>query len=565
MTGGLAAPAIANSGDTFSPGSVCLASGPVSLSFEDLADSPGTWTCNGAASDESAERSFIRIDLRGKAADLSQIRYAEFDRIEFETLTVTLIGADGRQASRSYGFHETWLGQSSLDTMVELPVLEGTPQIVVFTLDGAEEPGALAEARLAAEPSVRPTSGTIHLLAALICGLLLAPILFDLGYYRVLREPFPLWHALFCAMAFVQTAAVSGLVPLMTSWSYTTELYITYLSLDVMVAATLLFASNFLEPETIDRRQRQILTALALLSVANGIATTFWPDMFGDWINHVYFGGYMAILAAYFAILWQARQSGSRMAAYLFLGFAPFGCIIITQFTITWFTDRSYVFDETWPQNLALLFEVVATALAVADRFIAIKHERDLALDEARNLERLTTRDELTGLQNRRSLDASFDVLVANGFHTLAVLDIDHFKPINDLYGHPFGDSVLMCAADALSAGNDDDIVVFRIGGEEFLMMLRGPAGFERAEARRQAIATCTSATMGDLDRPVTASLGVLDFSAVAGDPQLDFRTLYTRADQLLYEAKCAGRDQMRSETLEWFVPTEGQEAVGAA
>lgn len=564
VASGVALPATASSATAFEPGSTCWTSGPETLSFKDLADRPDKWVCSGDNLDWEQKRNFVRIDLRGRALDASQIRFAEFDRHEFEKLTVTLIGSDGRQASRSYAFDETWLGKSSLHTMVELPVLDGTPQVLLFTLDDGHWPDVLADAKLTAEPSVRVTAGFIHLFAALICGLLLAPILFDLNYYRVLREPFPLWHALFCVMAFVQTAAVSGLIPLMTGLDHTTELNITYVSLDVMVAATLLFASSFLEPETITDRQRRILFVLAALSIVNGVATTFWPDIAGDWINHVYFGICMVVLASYFIILGQARAAGSRMAAYLFLGFAPFGSIVVIQFLITLFSDMPFAFDETWPQNYALLFEVVATALAVADRFFAIKRERDKAVDEARSLERLSTRDELTGLQNRRSLDASFDDLVADGFHTLAVLDIDHFKPINDLYGHPFGDSVLVCVADALSTCEDDDIVAFRIGGEEFLMLLRGPQGFERAEALRQDIATCTAEKMEGLDRPVTASLGVVDFSAVASDPQLDFRTLYTRADQLLYEAKCSGRDRMRSETLDWFVPEQDQEAVAA-
>ncbi len=560
-----AVPATAQQGPGFARGSTCWTSGAQALRYADLAAHPAKWTCAGDTYDWKQPRHFVRLDLREKGIDANAVRYAEFDRHEFERLTVTLIGADGHTASRRYDFDDAWLGRSSLRSMVELPEFPGKVEAVLFTLDGGDWPESLAAAKLVAKPSVPPTSGFVHLVAALICGLLLAPILFDLGYFRALREPFPLWHALFCSMAFVQTAAVSGLIPLLTPIGFEAELFITYMSLDVMVAATMLFASNFIEPEFITRRQRRMLVAIALLAILNGALTTFLPELFGEWIDHFYFGAYMLMLGAYFAVLWHARRAGSRMASYLIFGFAPFSSIIVLQFVGVFITDAIYAFDETWPQNFALLFEVVATALAVADRFIAIKRERDQAIDDARILEKLSERDELTGLRNRRSLDARFEELVTNGFHTIAVLDIDHFKPINDLYGHPFGDDVLACAAAALRAQDDDDIVAFRIGGEEFLLMLRGQDAGARAESRRRAITARTMSAMEGLDRPITASMGVLDFSAVAGEPGLDFWTLYTRADQLLYDAKCAGRNRTRSDTLDWFVPETAEDQFAAA
>ena len=87
------------------------------------------------------------------------------------------------------------------------------------------------------------------------------------------------------------------------------------------------------------------------------------------------------------------------------------------------------------------------------------------------------------------------------------------------------------------------------------------PDAADRAEARRRAITARTLATMDGLDRPITASMGLLDFAAVADDPDLDFWSLYTRADQLLYDAKCAGRNRTGRDALEWFVP----QADGAA
>ena len=549
----------------FAAGSTCWFSGAAGLTYDRAAADPGQWTCSGEDVDWEQPRHIVRIDLRERGREAATLRFAEFDRHAFDQLTVTLIDKDGMATSRSYAFADTWLGKSSLHAMVELPQPIGTPATLVFTLDGSQWPEALIKADITAAPSVPPKAGLVHLYAALLCGFLLAPILFDLGYFRALRQPFPLWHALFCAMAFVQTASVSGLIPLMTPIGFDAELIITFFSLDVMVAAAFLFARYFLEPASLLPRQRKLLIGLALAALANGLATTFLPEFFGIWIDHIYFGAYLVILATYFWILRCARRAGSRMAMYLIFGLAPFAAIILLQFVgVIEVIDLS-AFDETWPQNFALLFEVVATALAVADRFIEIKRERDEAVAEARSLELISERDVLTGLLNRRALKSRFEGLVADGFHTIAVLDLDHFKPINDLYGHPFGDRVLAAVGQALQSSAGDDQLSFRIGGEEFLLMLRGADTTERAERQREAIAACTMELMEDMDGPVTASMGVLDFAAVAGEPLIDFTSLYTRADKLLYDAKCAGRDQTRFERLELFqaehIPVESAAA----
>ncbi|MEZ5680752.1 MAG: diguanylate cyclase [Erythrobacter sp.] len=556
-------PAVAESG--FAAGSTCHISGTATLALAEVQSRPSTWTCDSDEYDWKQPRHFVRIDLADRPSGTANPGFAEFDRHEFQHLEVSLVGESGAIASRSYDFAETWLGKSSLLSMVELPLLAEPARAVIFTLDGGNWPEALSSADLLEKPSSPPTAGLIHLFAALICGLLLTPILFDLGYFRALREPFPLWHALFCTMAFIQTAAVSGLIPLMTPIGFEAELSITYLSVDFMVAATMLFASNFIERHKLGRSGRRVLLGIVPIALALGIATTYYPAPFGAWIDHVYFGGYLLLLGSYFYVLTRAWRRGSMMAPYLILGFAPFSMVVLVQFACVVMLPASFVFDETWPQNFALLFEVVATALAVADRFIAIKRERDQAVDDARTLEALSERDALTGLLNRRALEARYDNLVTRGFTAMAVLDIDHFKSINDMYGHPVGDAVLRCTGQALRGGGSHDIAAFRIGGEEFLMLLRGRDAHDRAEALRRAVTVRTLAEVEGLDRPVTASMGFLDFSLVAGEPGVDFEALYARVDQLLYAAKCTGRNRIAIDRLELFEPLAGEDGEATA
>lgn len=563
---GLLAPAApASARESFSPGSVCYVSLKIGETYEDYRANAARWQCSGENYNWKAPGFLVRHDLRGKDGGAADPQFAEFERYSFETLTVVAEAADGSSSSRTYGFRDARLGASSLRHIVEVPEVESAPVAIVFVLEGGEWPESLAAARLTANPSVDATAGVPHLLAALLCGLLLAPMLFDFGYFRALREPFPLFHAVFCAMAFVQTAAVSGLLPLFTNISFEAELAITYLSLDFMVAATFLFAGNFIENGCLTRRQRRALLGLAAVVLVNGGLTTFLPQAFGDWIDHVYFGCLVLVLGGYFHLLSTARTRGSRMAPYLTFGFAPLASIVIIQATGVFVSPLSFTFDETWPQNYALLFEVVATALAVAERFMSVRRERDKALDDARSMEALSERDELTGLLNRRALDIRYASLIAQGFSAMALIDIDHFKSINDLHGHPVGDAVLRSTAAALAASKDDDIVAFRIGGEEFLLFLRGDDTAKRAEQRRRAVTVRTLAEIDVLERPVTASMGFLDFGAIALRSEMDFSALYSRADQLLYAAKCDGRNRTAQERLKEFDPAEGSERVAAA
>ncbi|MBX7491952.1 GGDEF domain-containing protein [Qipengyuania sp. 1NDW9] len=552
----------------FSSGSVCHTSAKPGETYADLVADASRWKCDGTTFDWDLTRHVVRHDLTNRSDNAPAPRFAEFERNEYEKLTLIALEADGSQTSASYSFADTQLGSSSLKSITELPKTETPPVALVMVLEGGWWPEMLVKAKLVTQPSVEANAGYIHLLAALMCGLFLAPIIFDFGFYRALRRPFPLFHAVFCVMAAIQTAAVSGLIALLLPLSYQTELAVTYFSLDLMIVATFLFAYNFIEREFMQRRHKRILGTIAAVSFSSAVATTFFPDVFDVWIDHAYFGVLCSLLVGYFYVLFSVRAAGSRMAPYLILGFTPLAFIILIQATTVFVAApgdvTAFTFDETWPQNFALLFEVVATALAVADRFISIRRERDRAVDAARAMEELSEHDELTGLLNRRALKSRFKELIAEGFTTMAIVDIDRFKAVNDIHGHPVGDEVLRQAGAALDSGADENLVAFRIGGEEFLLMLRGDEASKRAEARRRAISARTLSHVEGLEEPITASMGLLDFTAVSKEMEMRFGPLYSRADQLLYEAKNAGRNRTVEDTMAFFVP-EAQNARNAA
>jgi diguanylate cyclase (GGDEF)-like protein len=123
------------------------------------------------------------------------------------------------------------------------------------------------------------------------------------------------------------------------------------------------------------------------------------------------------------------------------------------------------------------------------------------------------------------------------------MLDLDHFKQINDTFGHGRGDDVLAAAAEAMRSALRESDFVGRYGGEEFLILLPdtdAEGAMRVAESVRAVISTISVPTV---TQNVTASLGV----AVLGDDGIDGETLTRAADRALYAAKSLGRDRVAS------------------
>jgi diguanylate cyclase (GGDEF)-like protein len=171
-------------------------------------------------------------------------------------------------------------------------------------------------------------------------------------------------------------------------------------------------------------------------------------------------------------------------------------------------------------------------------------------LANLRNLaiaERRAHTDSLTGLPNRRALDDTFKRMIAQADRTVAplsvlLIDLDHFKQVNDSFGHDRGDEVLAAVSGVLTESVRASDFVSRYGGEEFVVLL--PAT-DLVGARRVAeniARTLATAHTPKLDRLVTASFGV------AGFPQhgVDAETLLRCADRALYQAKQDGRNCVR-------------------
>jgi diguanylate cyclase (GGDEF)-like protein len=166
--------------------------------------------------------------------------------------------------------------------------------------------------------------------------------------------------------------------------------------------------------------------------------------------------------------------------------------------------------------------------------------------------------DPLTGMPNRRHLESRFSELLSmarkNGLPmSIALLDVDHFKSVNDQYGHFIGDAVLKEIAMRLTSALEAEMAAARFGGEEFALLMPGYSLDQACDFVQRTLNSLADSPMSfdDLTIRVTASAGVVD----VGEAD-KWDDVYVACDVALYEAKTSGRNRLARRKR-----TDGQES----
>jgi diguanylate cyclase (GGDEF)-like protein len=216
----------------------------------------------------------------------------------------------------------------------------------------------------------------------------------------------------------------------------------------------------------------------------------------------------------------------NTLAAPLMEGEATVGAIVLSRRT-----------GEPWTDSAVRLLNSAASETAAA---LARVYSHQAAEAEART-------DQLTGLPNRRYFD-EYCTLVASRRRSsdraaILAVDVDHFKRLNDMYGHQVGDQVLRSIANAIQMSVREEDLPARYGGEEFMVLLRNPTAgvaLEVGERIRQTVRETDLIEAGVTDR-VTVSVGV----ASGHSAEEPITEIVERADRALYAAKRTGRDRV--------------------
>jgi diguanylate cyclase (GGDEF)-like protein len=216
----------------------------------------------------------------------------------------------------------------------------------------------------------------------------------------------------------------------------------------------------------------------------------------------------------------------NTLAAPLEDGGAVVGAIVLSRRT-----------QEPWTESAVRLLNSAAGETSLT---LARVYSQQAAEEEART-------DQLTRLPNRRHFDEYCTLLASRRRLTdrvaILAVDVDHFKRLNDMYGHQIGDQVLRAIGNAIQISVREDDLPARYGGEEFIVLLRNPAlgvALEIGERIRTTVREMDLVDFGVTDR-VTVSVGVASGKG-AGEPISD---IVERADRALYAAKRTGRDRV--------------------
>lgn len=497
------------------------------------------WICGDRHYSLQGERVLLRFEI-GPDDALPQYFFSR--RSAFSAVHLIAIDQDGavRQAvSAAYDLLSSLRGGYF---KASLPVVTRDTQYVVVAFDLPSHRMTLERAYLSSSDlTVGPDFLRTLLPLAILAGMLFMPLIFNAAFYRILHEPFVLWHSALTISMLMTILISSELAAVLFDLPAMTLSWMTTLIFGLTIASGAMFTHSFIEDGRMHPFLRSALLYCAACAMVLSIFHAAFPFAARPIQSTVYTAAFAPVLLIFVLSVGDALRRGSRAAKFQAIGYIPViiaGLVRLVTGLFPWLESH----DAMLLFYTGCVTEVLFTTLGVADRFMTMRLQRDKACFEADTLKAISERDALTGLLNRRAIDQNFDSYRAEGYQTLALLDLDHFKAINDAHGHAAGDAVLKAVGEVLQA--DPLVQAFRLGGEEFVLLIRGEDAQLRAERRRQAIPTAIANAVPGLGCLVTASMGISD---APPNDHVEFPELYKQADLLLYDAKLSGRNCTKS------------------
>ena len=514
----------------------------------------GRATCGSLEVRKVAPRIWLYSDLSKThlpAGDLSLV----FKPTSVNAMIVREEYAGGDVVERRYAASELqddWLpgGRGELRLQGEAANLVG----LAIAVDGFASGPTLETLELASSAAVTVHRDRLFLLYGFFLALILLPLLYDLVFIAVLRERFIIWHAAAVVPAALYLVSSGGLlmivapeISLLSQWRLSIAAFV------LAAVFTVAFSVSFLGARSISEPMKRAYYVFTGLLVVVGTTLVAANDTYRPFATIAYFASYIPLIFLLTLALIKGLRNDVRAAK--FMSVAWLGTFVTGIWSILdAFGLIGGVSDDIDRMPYGMAWLTVISAVGVADRFMLLRRDRDQHERARDEFARLADTDLLTGLANRRRLEAEWD---DREFDAILVVDLDHFKRINDEFGHEMGDSVIRAAAIALSGTNEEKLRVYRWGGEEFVVGIHARNPEEAAllsQAARQAVEVRIAARLPELASPVTASGGL----ARAGEGR-SFEESFRAADRALLQAKRAGRNRL------WVADAPSQRKHAAA
>lgn len=396
--------------------------------------------------------------------------------------------------------------------------------------------GVLLGARLSTAQESEHANLAMAALYAGFAGLSIALIIYNLALWGALRHRFQLYYCLMVGLLLAYTFSSSGAL----AWAWpeianNTRLRLNFLLLGATGTAALVFARSFFEERIFAGWLGRYATLVGVAMAGIGLCYFLVAPFAIKALDLAFTCSFVALSGAVVPLLWRAWRLRSN---YLWLFAFAWGAPILTA-ALRAVANLHLLPWSFWIDNstiLAMMVEAIVSSLAVAYRIKLLRAERDEAIEREVMTRRLADTDPLTGLLNRRAF--LHQAIGRTGEQLLLIIDLDHFKRVNETLGHDGGDEVLRVFARTLRTSVPQGTLVARIGGEEFAVLTAADRPVEP-----EAILARLRQMRMPFDIKVTASIGTCQGVLAS---EIDWKALYRIADAALYDAKSAGRDRVR-------------------
>jgi diguanylate cyclase (GGDEF)-like protein len=513
-------------------GNPCVMLGAPTADPTRLIKDSAPFDCTRDPRNAEADTMWVRYDLSNAAVEGETGWTYDHALIQARGERVWIAYADGRV-------------RESLTTREEARrVLGGSTQRYAFAREQGQIVGLLARvdglqnrrgpvprASLTSEARTATNLARYYLVFGLMAGIMFGILFYNVTLFAALRYRVLAAYCLSISTTLLYGIVASNVIlwfaPGMTT---ATQFGWNALAISLGFLTTNIYLQAFVEQGMVPRALFRTMGALGVGVVALSVTRIFGE--FVDWpvFDGIVYAFYLSLIALMIVSCTIAWRRGSRAVRFYLLAWtAP---VAITFARILWglgnVAVESAVFDAS--PFVSLCFEALLSAIGLSWRLRQLRAERDEALD-------LAEIDPLTGLLNRRSFTAQ--ACEGNLPKRLVLIDVDHFKSINDCFGHQAGDDVLCRLARVLTDNAPPGALIGRLGGEEFAVLVRADAAPTLAETLRRSVAAAAFPN----DVKVTVSAG---FAIAHVSDDDSWRTIYAAADEALYAAKHAGRNKVR-------------------
>ena len=388
---------------------------------------------------------------------------------------------------------------------------------------------------ITASHSYRLQSWLVALYAA-FGGLSLALLTYNLALWSVMRHAFQLSYAAMVSalMAYTFTSSTIAMLVIPTL-ANNDRMRLNYLFLALSAVAAIRFMADFFGPQVFGPRMRRAVFVVSITTLVSALGFAVLAPWQGDWLDQIYTAACTAALLLIVPIIvtaWRARVR--HLGLFIIAWSPPVAVSILRAGYASGAIGYNFWFDNG--NMIALSVESLLSIMLIVSRLRELSAERDQAKASEQSALRLANSDPLTGLLNRRAF-----IHYAIGRtepHRLFLIDIDHFKAINDRIGHDAGDDVLREVSQAIQECRPDDSLAVRLGGEEFALLV--PLRLQRQCPPDRLLAAIRKRAM-PMNWQVTVSVGFVDGRVTTEE---NWRRLYRLADTALYRAKADGRDR---------------------